>query len=95
MFQETFALTINERPTDIVDEELYELRYLLMMEENEEYLEACRKGDLLEIADSMGDNLYILPGTKISPGLQDKIEEVFAENYFKPDLQSILAEQED
>ncbi|MNE64072.1 Phosphoribosyl-ATP pyrophosphohydrolase [compost metagenome] len=50
-----------------------------MKEENEEYLEAAKNGDLVEIADALGDQLYILCGTILKHGLQDKIAEVFAE----------------
>jgi predicted HAD superfamily Cof-like phosphohydrolase len=56
-----------------------ELRYNLMKEENEEYLEAAKKGDIMEIADALGDQLYILCGTILKHGLQDKIVEVFQE----------------
>ena len=50
-----------------------------MAEENEEYLEAARNGDLTEIADALGDMLYILCGTIITHGMQDKIEDIFKE----------------
>jgi len=50
-----------------------------MREENEEYLEACQNKDLVEIADSLGDQLYILCGTILKHGMQDIIEEVFEE----------------
>ncbi len=50
-----------------------------MEEENTEYLEACKKGDIVEIADALGDQLYILCGTILKHGLQDKIEAVFEE----------------
>lgn len=53
------------------------LRYKLMREENEEYLEAAQKGDLVEVADALGDMLYILCGTILEHGLQHKIEAVF------------------
>ena len=53
------------------------LRYNLLKEENEEYLEACKEGNIVEIADALGDILYILCGTILKHGLQDKIEEVF------------------
>jgi predicted HAD superfamily Cof-like phosphohydrolase len=56
-----------------------ELRYNLMFEENQEYIEACREDDLVEIADALGDQLYILCGTILKHGMQHKIEEVFAE----------------
>jgi predicted HAD superfamily Cof-like phosphohydrolase len=55
------------------------LRYNLLKEENEEYLEACKRGDLVEIADALGDLLYITYGTILKHGLQHKIEEVFDE----------------
>ena len=50
-----------------------------MKEENEEYLIAVQNNDLTEIADALGDMLYILCGTIIEHGLQDKIEAVFEE----------------
>ena len=50
-----------------------------MKEENEEYLEAAKNGDMVEIADALGDQLYILCGTILRHGLQDKIVEVFEE----------------
>lgn len=56
-----------------------ELRYNLMKEENEEYLEACNNGDLVEIADALGDQLYILCGTILKHGMQHIIEDVFSE----------------
>jgi predicted HAD superfamily Cof-like phosphohydrolase len=55
------------------------LRHELMREENDEYLEACEKGDMVGIADALGDQLYILCGTILKHGLQHKIEEVFDE----------------
>jgi predicted HAD superfamily Cof-like phosphohydrolase len=51
----------------------------LMREENEEYLEAAQSGDLVEVADALGDMLYILCGTILSHGLQHKIVDVFEE----------------
>ena len=62
-----------------IDRNDYELRYRLMREENEEYLEAAKEGDLIEIADALGDQLYILCGTILKHGLQHKISEVFEE----------------
>lgn len=50
-----------------------------MKEENEEYLEAAKNGDMVEIADALGDQLYILCGSLLRHGLQHKIEEVFME----------------
>ena len=50
-----------------------------LRKENEEYLEAAENNDLVEVADALGDMLYILCGTIIEHGMQDKITEVFEE----------------
>jgi len=57
----------------------YNLRHALMEEENNEYLEACEKNSLIEIADALGDQLYILCGTILKHGMQDVIIDVFNE----------------
>lgn len=78
-FHEAFGIKNNEAPTLLENEDAHVLRYKLMREENEEYLEACEKGNLVEVADALGDQLYILCGTLLRHGLQDKITEVFEE----------------
>ena len=55
------------------------LRYALMAEENDEYLQACKDNSLIEIADALGDQLYILCGTILRHGMQHVIEDVFDE----------------
>ena len=77
-FQSAFGQKINNEPT-LIESDTYKLRFELMKEENEEYLEACQNNDIVEIADALGDQLYILCGTILSHGLQYKIEEIFAE----------------
>ena len=57
----------------------YDLRHSLMKEENDEYLEACYNKSLVEIADALGDQLYILCGTILKHGMHHIIEEVFNE----------------
>lgn len=78
-FHTAFKIGHNEIPTANLGESKYTLRYNLMKEENEEYLEAVQNNDLVEIADALGDMMYILCGTIIEHGLQHKIEEVFDE----------------
>lgn len=78
-FHEVFQLDYAQTPTVQVEERIIELRHRLMQEENDEYLEACRNRDLTQIADALGDKMYILLGTIIAHGLQHKIEEVFDE----------------
>ena len=77
-FHESFLIG-NAAAPKLVEEKDYTLRYNLMKEENEEYLEACQKGDLTEIADALGDQMYILFGTILKHGLQHKIEAIFDE----------------
>lgn len=78
-FHDAFGIGNQTKPTAEVGEATYNLRFNLMKEENEEYLEAAQNGDLVEIADACGDMLYILCGTMLKHGLQHKIEEVFTE----------------
>ncbi len=116
-FHETFGLEFHETPNSNVSDRIVDLRHRLMQEENDEYLEACKEGNLTLIADALGDKMYILFGTIIAHGLQHKIEEVFdeihrsnmsklddngkpiyredgkimkSENYFLPDIKSVL-----
>jgi predicted HAD superfamily Cof-like phosphohydrolase len=78
-FHSAFKLGIKNTPTANIGEERNLLRFNLMKEENEEYFEAAQNNDLVEVADALGDMLYILCGTIIEHGMQDKIEEVFNE----------------
>lgn len=76
-FHSAFGLGIKETPTASLGREKNRLRYELMKEENEEYLEAATEGNVIEVADALGDMLYILCGTILEHGMQYKIEEVF------------------
>ncbi|MFB0938360.1 MAG: putative HAD superfamily Cof-like phosphohydrolase [Candidatus Azotimanducaceae bacterium] len=78
-FHEAFKLGMNQAPIADLGEAKNKLRYNLMAEENDEYFEAAQNNDLVEVADALGDMLYILCGTIIEHGMQDKIEEVFNE----------------
>lgn len=77
-FHDSFNQVNAYSPT-LVSEEVYKLRYDLIVEETEEYLEACQNKDLIGIADALGDQLYILCGTILKHGLQHVIEDVFTE----------------
>ena len=78
-FHTAFGLGFSESPIADLGPAKNRLRYDLMKEENEEYLEAASNNDLVEVADALGDMLYILCGTIIEHGMQHKIEEVFEE----------------
>ena len=84
-FHEVFKTGNNESPTVALSKEEIKLRFKLMQEENEEYLEAAEKGDLVEVADALGDMMYILFGTILRHGLQYKIDEIQRSNMSKLD----------
>ena len=77
-FQRAFNSTYNTSPT-LLSEEDYVLRFKLLQEENEEYLEACRNNDKVEILDALTDQLYIVLGSIVSHGMQHIIEKAFSE----------------
>ena len=76
-FHEAFNIKDSDFPTVKVSLEKIQLRFNLMQEENEEYLNAAKENDIVEVADALGDMLYILCGTILTHGMQHKIEEVF------------------
>jgi len=78
-FHDAFGIKNNYSPTHEISKSEGKLRFDLMREENEEYLEAVENGDLVEIADALGDMLYILCGTILKHGMKDKIQSVFEE----------------
>ena len=77
-FHEVFEIG-NALSPKLLEAPEFELRHRLLHEENEEYLEACKTGNLTEIADALGDQLYILFGTILKHGLQHKIDAIFNE----------------
>ncbi|MEW2921416.1 nucleoside triphosphate pyrophosphohydrolase family protein [Muricauda sp. ANG21] len=79
LFHNSFGLGVAQEPIADLGPEKNQLRFNLMDEENKEYLEAANEGDLIEVADALGDMLYILCGTILEHGMQYKIEEVFEE----------------
>ena len=79
LFHTTYGLGVSENMKADLGTQKNNLRFDLMKEENEEYLEAVQNNDIVEIADALGDMLYILCGTILEHGLQHKIEAVFNE----------------
>lgn len=79
IFHKVYNLSYKDSPVADIGIDKINLRFKLMEEENQEYLEAAKNDDIVEVADALGDMLYILCGTIIEHGMQDKIEEVFDE----------------
>ena len=78
-FHDAFKIPNSDKPNSTLTADEVMLRYRLMAEENDEYLEAAKAGDMVEIADALGDQLYILCGTILRHGMHDVIEDVFKE----------------
>ena len=79
IFHKAFKIGYRKSPKANLGDSKNKLRFDLMKEENEEYYEAAQSNDLIEVADALGDMLYILCGTIIEHGMQHKIEAVFEE----------------
>ncbi len=79
LFHKSFGLGVAHSMKADLGVAKNKLRFNLMDEENKEYFEAAQNNDLAEVADALGDMLYILCGTILEHGMQHKIEEVFEE----------------
>ena len=78
-FHDSFGIANNYEPTIQLSQKDIQLRFDLLKEENEEYINAAKNGDMIEVADALGDLMYILFGTIMKHGMQHKIVEVFEE----------------
>lgn len=83
-FHETYGAYISEE-SKLPDPSIRELRKALLQEEFDEYMKAEEDNDLVEIADALGDMMYIIYGTAISYGipLDDIFNEIHASNMSK------------
>lgn len=77
-FNQAFEIPRLEQP-GLSDSDLIELRIKLLTEEVQEYAEAARAGDMVEILDALADIGYILAGTIINHGMQDIYDDAFKE----------------
>jgi predicted HAD superfamily Cof-like phosphohydrolase len=75
-FHSVFKQEFKTEPS-VGDMDLAKKRYDLGKEELDEYLEAVEAGDIVEILDALVDQAYILFGTVIKHGLQDKFTRAF------------------
>ena len=59
-FHQVYKLSYKLASIANIGKEKINLRFNLMSEENQEYLEAAINDDIVEVADALGDMLYIL-----------------------------------
>jgi predicted HAD superfamily Cof-like phosphohydrolase len=76
-FHRAFDLPAPDRPTASVRTDVRLSREALMGEELRELVQAMRAEDLVEIADGLGDLLYVVFGTAVVYGMP--IDEIFEE----------------
>ena len=77
-FNQAFDIPKLDSP-DIGPEDMIELRIKLLKEEVEEYAEAARTGDMVEILEALANIGYILAGTIINHGMQHIYDDAFNE----------------
>lgn len=77
-FNKTYDIPVRKSPTKI-DVKEFELKHNLMLEELDEYLKACLRGDLTEVSDAIVDMMYVLYGIILAHGLSDVVFEMFEE----------------
>lgn len=95
-FHEIYDCNIGSHPVFPSDDER-ELRKNLLKEEFDEYLKAEEDSDLVEVADALGDMLYIIYGTAVSYGLpiNDIFDEIHNSNLSKLDENGLPIRRED
>ena len=78
-FNETFGKPNNYKPC-IPEKKEWMFVYNFILEELEEYKEACEKGDIIEVLDALADITYVSLGNgTMLHGLKDRIEPAYAE----------------
>lgn len=75
-FHEEFGISIENKPC-LPDEKITDLRVSLITEELDELVEAFDNYDIVEVADALGDLMYVILGAAVSCGID--LEPVFME----------------
>lgn len=78
-FHEVFKCFIQETPNADIPDNERDLRQRLLQEEVDELKEAAEAKDIVGVADALADCAYILFGTAVAYGLQEKLQEIFNE----------------
>lgn len=79
LFNATFGKPNNYSPV-IPERKEWEFVYNFILEELEEYKEACEKGDIVEVLDALCDITYVSLGNGVMlHGLKDKFNDAYAE----------------
>jgi len=87
VFHKAFKIKTRSTPSLIPIEE-WELRAKLIQEELDEYIQACKDGDLVEVADALCDMDFLINGGYSIHGLLEKEKGVFGE-VFKSNMSKL------
>ena len=77
-FNDTYGVCYKDTP-DLSLNNDYSLRVGLMQEELNEYKEAVNNKDAVAVADALSDLMYVVLGTVLAHGYQDKFSQLFSE----------------
>ena len=92
-FHNAFNAPVLETP-QIPSKERCNLRVTLIQEELDEMKEAIENGDVIEIADSLGDLMVVLCGSILEFGMGDKFDEIF-ENIHNSNMSKACSTQQE
>ena len=92
-FHEVFKAPVLETP-QIPSKERCDLRISLISEELEEMKEAIEKGEVVEVADALGDLMVVLCGSIHEFGMGDKFDKIF-ENIHNSNMSKACDSQKD
>ncbi len=77
-FHTAFGVNVEKNPV-IPNKNRCELRQNIIQEEVDELKAAWESGNLVEVADALADIHYVVMGTVLEFGLQDKYPDIFKE----------------
>lgn len=85
-FHEVYGLPVVEKPT-LAPEDRYLLRYALIFEELCEFADAVKDENIVEVADALGDLIYVVVGAALEYGipLDEVVTEIHRSNLSKLD----------
>ena len=77
-FNSAFGIKTSKKPTLATSED-YKLKFNLLKEELDEYLQACKDENLVEVSDAIIDMFYVLSGIVLLHGIQHRVPDMFLE----------------
>jgi len=90
-FHHKYKHLVSDAPTIDIPHSVTELRKKLIMEELQEFVLAMAAKDIVEVADSLADLIYVVVGTAISYGIP--IDRVFTEVH-RSNMTKLVSEKE-